>query len=245
MHKSAARIFIQKHVFCFSAFSPEGGFLLVRTQGCGTNRCRRRRCRGAPRVWSRALQLRCLRNALEAARDYPKNMHSLARKAGTLAGILDLSLETLGEVMGNSNAEQLHQFLHANSRATFRPHKIGDKRCRRLMHWKPRSRVARTARMARVARPSRTSSFTHVDPWTWARCTDLSGGGNCCKSGPLDPEQHCHATTQEERSRPKVVLKRQDQLGEARKRKHFDASEWKKKRSNCTKCGKPNKQLSR
>ena len=43
-------------------------------------------------------------------------MHSLARKAGTLAGIiLDLSLETLGEVMGNSNAEQLHQFLHANS----------------------------------------------------------------------------------------------------------------------------------
>ena len=45
----------------------------------------------------------------------PKNMHSLARKAGTLAGILDLSLETLGEVMGNSNAEQLHQFLHANS----------------------------------------------------------------------------------------------------------------------------------
>ena len=45
----------------------------------------------------------------------PKNMHSLARKAGTLAGILDLSLETLGEVMGNSNAEQLHQFLRANS----------------------------------------------------------------------------------------------------------------------------------
>ena len=45
----------------------------------------------------------------------PKNMHSLARKAGTLAGIVDLSLETLGEVMGNSNAEQLHQFLQANS----------------------------------------------------------------------------------------------------------------------------------
>ena len=50
---------------------------------------------------------------------------------------------------------------------------------------------------------------------------------------------------QEEKSRPKEVLKRQDQLGHAGKRKHFDASEWKKKRSNFTKCGKPNKQLSR
>ena len=102
-------------LFGLLALSPEGGSLPARSQGCGTNRCGRRRCGGTPRFWSRALQLRCFRDAPEAARDYTKNMHSLARKAGTLAGILDLSLETLGEVMGNSNAEQLHQFLHANS----------------------------------------------------------------------------------------------------------------------------------
>ena len=45
----------------------------------------------------------------------PRNMHALARKAGTLAGILDLSLETLSELVGNPNAEQLHSFLHASS----------------------------------------------------------------------------------------------------------------------------------
>ena len=49
----------------------------------------------------------------------------------------------------------------------------------------------------------------------------------------------------QEQSRPKEVLKRQDQLGQAGKRKHFDGSEWKKKCSNFTKCGKPNEQLSR
>lgn len=45
----------------------------------------------------------------------PRNMHALARKAVNLAGIADLSLETLVEVMGNPNAEQLHTFLHASS----------------------------------------------------------------------------------------------------------------------------------
>ena len=44
----------------------------------------------------------------------PKNMHSLARRAGSLAGILDLSLGELVEIMGKSNADQLHNFIHAS-----------------------------------------------------------------------------------------------------------------------------------
>ena len=44
----------------------------------------------------------------------PGNMHSLARRAGTLAGIADLPLEALVEVMGKSNAEQLNTFLHSS-----------------------------------------------------------------------------------------------------------------------------------
>ena len=45
----------------------------------------------------------------------PRNMYALARKAGTFAGILDLSLDSLNEVMGKPNGEQLHNFLHASS----------------------------------------------------------------------------------------------------------------------------------
>ena len=41
-------------------------------------------------------------------------MNALARRAGTLAGIADLSLEDLAEVMGQTNAEQLSTFLHAS-----------------------------------------------------------------------------------------------------------------------------------
>ena len=68
----------------------------------------------------------------------------------------------------------------------------------------------------------------------------------CCKPGPLDQERHCHATTPGTISAQRgAELKRQDQLGQAGKRKHFDESEWKKKCSNFTKCGKPNEQLSR
>lgn len=68
----------------------------------------------------------------------------------------------------------------------------------------------------------------------------------CCKPGPLDQERHCHATTPGTISAQRgAELKRQDQLGQAGKRKHFDGSEWKKKCSNFTKCGKPNEQLSR
>ena len=68
----------------------------------------------------------------------------------------------------------------------------------------------------------------------------------CCKRGPLDQERHCHATTPGTISAQRgAELKRQDQLGQAGKRKHFDESEWKKKCSKFTKCGKPNEQLSR
>ncbi|CAK9006253.1 DNA repair endonuclease XPF (DNA excision repair protein ERCC-4) [Durusdinium trenchii] len=45
----------------------------------------------------------------------PKNMHVLARRAGNLAGLLDLSLGELGEIMGDANANQLHSFLRASS----------------------------------------------------------------------------------------------------------------------------------
>ena len=68
----------------------------------------------------------------------------------------------------------------------------------------------------------------------------------CCKPGPLDQERHCHATTPGTISAQRgAELKRQDQLGQAGKRKHFDGSEWKKKCRNFTMCGKPNEQLSR
>ena len=42
-------------------------------------------------------------------------MHVLARRAGNLAGLLDLSLGELGEIMGDANANQLHSFLRASS----------------------------------------------------------------------------------------------------------------------------------
>ena len=44
----------------------------------------------------------------------PSNMNSLARRAGSLAGIADLSLEVLVEVMGRANAELLNNFLHSS-----------------------------------------------------------------------------------------------------------------------------------
>ena len=115
--------------------------------------------------------------------------------------------------------------------ATFRPHKIGDKRCRRLMRWKPRSRVARMARVARGSIDIET--FGNWKKWL----QDVASRDRWTKSDTATPRH-------QEQSRPKEVLKRQDQLGHG-KRKHFDESEWKKKCSNFTKCGKPNEQLSR
>ena len=70
------------------------------------------------------------------------------------------------------------------------------------------------------------------------RLQDVASGDRWTKSDTATPRH-------QEQSRPKEVLKRQDQLGQAGKRKHFDGSEWKKKCSNFTKCGKPNEQLSR
>merc|ERR1712232_262702 len=45
----------------------------------------------------------------------PKNMYSLARRAGSLAGLATMTLEVLCEVLGTSDAKQLHDFLHTPS----------------------------------------------------------------------------------------------------------------------------------
>lgn len=41
----------------------------------------------------------------------PRNMHALARKAGSLAGVLDVAQEDLVEILGRTGAEQLTDFL--------------------------------------------------------------------------------------------------------------------------------------
>ena len=99
------------------------------------------------------------------------------------------------------------------------------------MRWKPRSRVARMARVARGSIDIET--FGNWKKWL----QDVASRDRWTKSDTATPRH-------QEQSRPKEVLKRQDQLGHG-KRKHFDESEWKKKCSNFTKCGKPNEQLSR
>ena len=115
MHTSIALIFIKQ---CFSAFWPwvlkEGRYQPDPRAAAQIDAedADAEELQGSGRVRSNSAAFEMLRKLPGIT---PKNMHSLARKAGTLAGILDLSLETLGEVMGNSNAEQLHQFLHANS----------------------------------------------------------------------------------------------------------------------------------
>ena len=115
MHTSIALIFIKQ---CFSAFWPwvlkEGRYQPDPRAAAQIDAedADAEELQGSGRVRSNSAAFEMLRKRPGIT---PKNMHSLARKAGTLAGILDLSLETLGEVMGNSNAEQLHQFLHANS----------------------------------------------------------------------------------------------------------------------------------
>lgn len=43
----------------------------------------------------------------------PRNVFTLARKAGSLAGVAELSREALEEAMGKSNAQVLHDFIHA------------------------------------------------------------------------------------------------------------------------------------
>ena len=119
MHTSIALIFIKKGYFsCFSAFWPwvlkEGRYQPDPRAAAQVDAedADAEELQGSGRVRSNSAAFEMLRKLPGIT---PKNMHSLARKAGTLAGILNLSLETLGEVMGNSNAEQLHQFLHANS----------------------------------------------------------------------------------------------------------------------------------